>query len=256
MHVILIIIASLFSFQTFAEFNGKIDFSLRTKPLQYNAGVTGAYDGLLWGEVNRTNGLYGFYRVGAKLGGSPTAAAFIQIAPVAPVVFEIQKGTTYRFVKTSGTDCDTYECLHRVDRTDYSMRLGGAYKKFVLMSKFMLREIETEEGTKPIFLELEAFHVRPGHYYRYFENLTMAGYKMDDFSSAGLLYIGGELTGSRARFYSGYGYYNRRMEWATLTAALGYTDNSVAPAAIQDKFRGLSAIVLLSRTFGETLSLF
>ena len=124
MRLILILIAVLFSFPTFAELNAKIDLSLRTKPLQYNGGLTGAYDGRLWGEVDRTKGLYGFYRVGARLGGSPTAAAFVQVAPIAPVIFEIQKGTTYRFIKTSATDCDTYECLHRIDRTDYSMRLG------------------------------------------------------------------------------------------------------------------------------------
>jgi hypothetical protein len=85
--------------------------------------------------------------------------------------------------------------------------------------------------------------------------MTMAGYKLDDLSSAGLLYIGGELTGSPSRFYSGYGYYNRKMEWGMLTAALGYYDNA-GPAAVQDKLRGVSALVLFSRSFGETLALF
>jgi hypothetical protein len=255
MRLTVLAIASLMSFSAFAELNAKIDLSLRTKPLQYNGVLTGAYDGRLWGEVDRTKGMYGFYRVGAKLGGSPTAAAFVQVAPIAPVVFEVQKGTTYRFVKTKATDCDTYECLHRIDRTDYSLRLGGAYKEFILMSRFTWRDIQTEDGTKPVFLEFEAFHVAPGHYYRYFENMTMAGYKLDDLSSAGLLYIGGELTGSPSRFYSGYGYYNRKMEWGTLTAALGYYDNA-GPAAVQDKLRGVSALVLLSRSFGETLALF
>lgn len=256
MRLIFGILISLFSVQTFAQLNGKIDLSLRTKPLQYNGVLTGAYDGHLWGEVDKTKGMYGFYRVGAKLGGSPTAALFLQFAPIAPVVFEIQKSSTYRFVKTGTTDCDKYECLKKIDRADYSVRIGGAFKNFMLMSKFTIRDIETEEGTKPVYLEWEAFHVSPGHYYRAFENLTMLGYKIDDIQSAGLMYIGGELTNTSAHFYSGYGYYNRKLEWATLTAALGYYENSQAPADVHSKFQGVSALVLLSRTFGDTLSLF
>lgn len=253
---IIIILISLFSVQTFAQYNGRIDLSLRTKPLSFNGVLTGAYDGLLWGSVDKTTGMFGFYRVGVKAGGNPTAAAFLQIAPIAPVVFEIQKGTTYRFLKTGTTDCDLYECLKKIDRTDYSLKIGGALKNFVLMSKFTLRDIETQNGTKPVYLEWEAFHVTPGKYYRYFENVSMLGYKLDDIQTAGIMYIGGELTNTAAHFYSGYGYYSRKMEWANLTAGLGYYDNGAAPAAVHSKFQGISALVLLSRNFGETLSLF
>lgn len=250
------LLISLFCAPTFAQLNGRIDLSLRTKPLSYNGVLTGAYDGLLWGTVDKTKGMYGFYRAGIRAGGNPTAALFLQVAPVAPVVFEIQKGSTYRFIKTGATDCDRYECLKKIDRTDYSLRLGGAFKNFVFMSKFMIRELETEDGTKPLFLEHETFHVTPGHYYRYFENISMLGYKIDDLQTAGIMYMGGELTNTSAHFYSGYGYYSRKLEWANLTAALGYFENSAAPADVRGKFQGASALILLSRNFGDTLSLF
>ncbi len=246
----LIILGFFLCAQAFAQANGKVDLSLRTKPLQYNGVGTIAYDGLIWGQGEKTNPMYGFYRVGAKLGGSPTAAAFLQVAPVAPVVFEIQKSTTYRFIKTSAVNCDTFECLHKVDRTDYSLRIGGAYEKFILLTRFTLRDIETEKGTKPVFLELEAFNVTPDHDYRYFESSVTAGYKLDDIKTAGILYVGGEITGSRNRFTAGYGFYSHRFEQFSVTGALGYYDNSY------DKFRGVSGVVILSKSFGETLSLF
>lgn len=246
---ILLLLSAMFCFQSLAQVNGKIDLSLRTKPLQYNGVGTVAYDGVLWGDVDKANPKYGFYRVGAKLGGSPTAAAFVQVAPIAPVVFEVQKGTTYRFIKTSATDCDTYECLHKVDRTDYSIRLGGAVKKFVLLMKFMLREIDAEEGNRPVYLELESFHVTPG-YHHYFESTITLGYKLDDTTTTGIIYNGGELSGGSQHFYSGYGFYSRKCGDYGVTGALGYYDNAY------DKFRGVSGLIIVSRAFGDTLALF
>ncbi len=233
-----------------ASVHGRVDGALRMRPTSYNAVGLLAYDGLLWGEGDKTKPTaYGFYRVGAKAGGSPTAAALVQIAPVAPLVFEVQKGTALRFFKLSATDCDQYECHKNIERTDYSVRLGAAYKKFIFSLKGTWREIKTANSTKSVYLELESFHVNPG-YYTYFEANTAVGYKLDELRTTGLIYIGGVISDGDRDFKSIYGFYSQKHGDYSFTGAAGYYD-----AQDLRKYTGLSLLALVGWSFGENLSL-
>lgn len=77
----------------------KVDFNMRTQPFGTNIVGTAQYDQHLWGEVDKARSLYGYARAGVKAGGSPTAAGFIQVAPIAPLIFEVSKSKTYRFLE-------------------------------------------------------------------------------------------------------------------------------------------------------------
>jgi hypothetical protein len=76
------------------------------------------------------------------------------------------------------------------------------------------------------------------------------GYKLSDMQTVGLIYNGGEVTDNYQHFYSGYGFYSQKCGEYNFIGALGYYDQAY------DKFRGVSALAIVSRTFGDTLALF
>lgn len=246
------VLSFLFSFQAGAAVNGRVDAAMRTKPLSYNIVGTVAYDGLIWGAGEKTDPMYGFYKIGGKVGGAPTAAAFLQVAPVAPLVFEVQRGTTYRF-SNHATDCDVYECYKKVDRTDYSVKAGAAAGKFVFSGRATWREIDTDESTKNVtYLELEAFHVTPG-YHTFFEYNATVGYKLDDVFTIGAFYNAGTISsGNDREFKAGYAFYSARLNNNySVTGAVGHFDIDDL-----DRFKGFSALLMVNRSFGDSLSLF
>lgn len=245
-----LIAASLFTVSSaLAEMNYSIDGRFRSKPSAFNAWGTVGYDGLLWGEYNREKPMYGYYRVGGRFGGSPNYAAFVQVAPIAPLVFEVQKGNTHRFMSINTIDCDLVECKGKVERTDYIVRLGAAYKDFVFGGGAMWRELKTEDSTKAIGLELEMFTVSPG-FHRYFETNFVAGYKLANGHMVGATVINGVVSEGERKMSAAYGIY--RLPWNdfTITGGLGSYKSD------QPDQDGTSAILTFGRTWGERLSLF
>jgi hypothetical protein len=153
--------------------------AFRTDPRANNLTATMAYDGLLRGEASPATPFYSYYRVGAKLGGSPTAAAFLQYAPVAPLIFEVQQSTTQRFMKSSisKVDCNLYECQGNVNRTDYIVKAIVAYQKVFLLQNLLWRNLKTADVNRPVFLEQENFIISPGTK-SYYEATTTIGYRL------------------------------------------------------------------------------
>lgn len=246
---IILVLSLLTSFQAAAGVNGRVDAVMRSKPIGYNLLGTVAYDGLIWGSGEKNDPMYGFYKIGGKVGGIPTAAAFLQVAPIAPLVFEVQRGTTYRFINHT-TDCDIYECYKKVDRTDYSVKLGAGFGKFVFSGRATWREIDTEESTKSaVYLELENFHVAPG-YHTFFDYNATVGYKLDDVHTVGGFYNAGTISSGDREFKAGYGFYSVKAGDYSVTGAVGHYDIDDL-----DRFKGFSAILMVSRAWGDSLSL-
>lgn len=221
----------------------------RTKPATINPTGMVAYDGLLWGEYSKESPLYGYYRIGARAGGNPSYGALLQVAPIAPLIFEIQKGYTHRFAKISTIDCNTVECKGQIDRTDYSVRLIAAKNNFILLSSATWREIRTPDGSLPVGLESEVFVVSPG-FHRFFETSFTFGYQLPENQLVGVMVNNGVISEGSRKSSSVYAIY--RSKWDEYNYAVGAgTYKSDAPD--QD---GLSALFSISRSWGDKLSLF
>ncbi len=244
----IIVILAFASFAK-AEINSSIYIGARTKPSGTNLIAEGAYDGLLWGAFQKDNPLYGYYRAGLRGGGSPTAEAFIQISPIAPLVFEVQKGSTSRFFSTSNFDCEKYQCQGTVERTEYSVKLGAGYQNIVFLGGLLWRDLKTPVETKKVFIELENFIVLPGNH-RYLENYALLGYKLPNDRLAAIVYSAGEVSAGDQRSSSLYGVYRMKWQQNALSSAIGYYVSD------HEHLTGPSAVFSLTRNFGESLSLF
>jgi hypothetical protein len=232
-----------------AEDHYSIDGGYRSLPKGANLVATAAWDGLLWGDADKQKPLYGYYRVGARLGGTPTAAAFVQVAPIAPVILEVQHGFTDRFSKMGPFDCDTYDCFGKVERTDYSLRLVGGYKDLVFMGTMLSRNIQTAESNKAIALELENLTIRPGKE-KLVEGSLMAGYKLNPTQVVGLLYNRGTLDETHQGYAGAYAFYRFSWQDFAWTAAVGNYQSD------HPDLSGTSVLLGVSRRWGEVLSLF
>lgn len=232
-----------------AEINYSLNLGLRSKPLNLNIIGQAAYDGMLWGERKPGDPLYGYYRAGIRGGGSPTAAVFFQVAPIAPLIFEVQKGIAKRFFTKNSFNCDSVDCEGQVDRTDYLVKFGLAHNDFVLMGQVNWRDIKTEDSNQAIALELENFLVTPGTH-NYFEAITLVGYKLPDDRLAGILLSSGQISNGHQRFTSGYAVY--RFKWNDYSVMSGVGSYK----SDYNRMTGVSLIFTLTRTWGESLSLF
>ncbi len=247
---IMILILGLFQVsQSYAETNYSLSLVGRSKPATINPTGTIAYDGMLWGEFSKDHPMYGYYRVGAKAGGNPNYGAFFQIAPIAPLVFEVSKGITNRFLKISTLDCDAVDCKGKVDRTDYAIRAAGAKGNFVLLVSANWREIRTDEASQLVGLESEFFTVTPG-FHRFFETSTLLGYKSSENDIVGLLFNNGTISEGSRKNSSVYGIYRSKWDDYNWTVGAG---NFKSDMPDQD---GLSLIFSISRNWGDRLSLF
>ncbi|MEK6628376.1 MAG: hypothetical protein AABY53_07100 [Bdellovibrionota bacterium] len=239
----------LFCFNSHAQINYKLSGQYRSTPAANNFLGTVAYDGLLWGNVDKQKPLYGFYKVGLVLGGSPTAAAFVEVAPIAPVIFKLQKSSTYRFTKSSTFDCANVYCFGVMDRTDFSVTAGAAYNNIVGLVSYLWRDIRTPSSTNLVVAEQELFTLVPGRHY-YNEMSITAGYLFEDKKMLGAAYSAGEISDGRRRSNSVYGFYRWRWNDLDLTAGAGsyQTDQSFVG--------GNGVIFAIGKKFGESLSLF
>ncbi len=232
-----------------ADFNYSIDAKARSLPTVGNLQFTANYDQLLWGEKKEDNPLYGYLRAGVKAGGSPTVAGFLQIAPIAPVIFEVQKGITQRFLKISGLACSDVECKGKIDRTDYSIKLLGAFKELIFVGNVIWREIRTESSTQLIGLEYEFFEVSPGMHH-FLETSWVLGYKLDPNQVVGLMGTNGEISEGNRRFSSLYGIYRFPYQDLNLAVGLGNYKSD------QNDLNQLSTIFTATYQWGPRLSLF
>lgn len=235
---------------SFADVHYSLNLVGRTKPATANPTGTVAYDGMLWGEYNKEKPLYGFYRVGARAGGNPSYGAFVQISPIAPLVFEVAKGTTNRFLKINTLDCDQVECKGKVDRTDYIIRAAAAKGNWVFLGSALWRDIKTEDSPKTIGLEAEFFVVPAGTTTKYTETSFTLGHKLGEDKLVGVMVTNGSLPDYSLKNSSAYAIYRDR--WTDYNWAVG-AGSFRSDMPDQD---GFSAIFSISRTWGDRLSLF
>lgn len=246
---ILIAGSLLFTFNVRAADHYSFDARARSAPTIGNVQATANYDQMLWGEKTPDNPLYSYLRVGARGGGSPTYAGFLQIAPIAPVIFEVQKGITHRFLKISGFNCSEIECKGKMDRTDYSVRLLAAVKDFVIMAHFMWREIRTETIATIVGLEYEFFEVTPG-FHRFMESTWTLGYKLSSGNMVGVVSTQGEISEGNRRSQSIHAIYRFPYQDFSLVAGIGNYKSD------QNDLNQMSAIFSATYQWGERLSLY
>lgn len=239
---------TVISLSSYANVHYSFDARYRSQPSGYNVHGSINYDGLLHGVHDKTKPFYGYYRLGAKIGGSPTGAVYLQVAPIAPLIFEVQKGASYRFLQSSSFNCKNVYCFGVVDRTDYIVRLLAGYKKFVFSLSHMYREINTPNSSTPVGLELEYFTVSPG-FHRYNETALLAAYKLEDNRTIGLTYSSNKISEGDRSSSALYGIYRWKMHDFDWTAGVGNMSSD------QSNVGGAGVLFMLGRKFGDGLSL-
>jgi hypothetical protein len=250
MHNLFFIMLFALNFNVYSALNYKTDFSFRSKPQGINLVGTAQYDHLIWGEGIKENPLYGYWRAGAKIGGSPTLAGFLQVAPVAPLIFEISKSMTKRFLNSKEFNCATYECKKSINRLDFSTKIVFGYQNFFGMGSLNFRDIKTSSESKLMALELEYFSVLSGITHRYFSRSLMFGQKYSNDRSFGVAYENGQIKKINKHFenYLGFVKFNYNdLNW--IIAASRFNTNEAGVS-------GNGLILGLSKTFGDSLSLF
>jgi hypothetical protein len=222
----------------------------RSYPGAINLSATAAVDKMLWGEYSKETPFYGYYRLGVIGGGAPNYGAFLQIAPIAPVIIGIQQGYTHRFTKIATLNCDVVECKGMVSRTDYSIKILGGYGEYFTAINAGVREIKTPDSSSNVGLEQEIASV-PSGYHRYSETILALGYKITDEKALGFLINSGEFVNQNIKNSSSYLFYRFMWEKYNVTFGVGqYTSNN------QNGVDGPSAVFSMTRSWGEKLSLF
>jgi hypothetical protein len=235
-------------FSANAEWNQSIGAGYRSVPQGQNIQGTVAYDKLLWGEVNKERPLYGYLRAGIRAGGAPTAAVFLQVAPVAPLIFEVQRGATYRYTPSQIFDCKNIFCYGVTERTDVSVKIAFGYGSFVGYASYLWRGITLPESSNPVLAEIELVTASMGNH-GFNEYSVAAGIKMaDDF--AGLIYSHGVFSENKKRSESAYAVYSRKFSEFDLSLGAGTYNTDESDVS------GSGVILTFSKRFGESLSLF
>lgn len=240
---------SLFSFSTLAQTNASISAGFRSVPPGSNIVASLAHDELLWGEVSPDKPIYGYYRAGIIAGGTPTAAAFFQFAPIAPLVFEIQRGSAYRFSKSPVFDCNQAYCFGVAQRTDVSVKLGAGYKDYIGYLAYLWRDVTLPDSSGPVTAELELMTATPGnHFYR---QLDIAwGLKLSGERFVGVLHTEAQFSQNEKRSDSTYILYRWKWNAMDLTAGAGSYNTD------EKSVGGSGAVFVITKKFGESLSLF
>ena len=242
---------------TFSQVHYKLNLQYRSTPSAKNIVGTAAYDGLLWGSVDKELPLYGYYKLGVVAGGAPTMGTFFELAPVAPLVFKFQKSSTYRFLESSIFDCVEVFCYGTVDRTETSVSLGLGYKSIVGVLSYLNRDIRSPASSKLVLLEQENFLVVPGHQ-TYHEMTIFSGYKLNPQQILGIHYTMGEISEGSRQIRALYGIFQWKWHWTSeekddlldVTLGLGSYQTD------QDYVSGNGILFAIGKKFGESLSLF
>jgi hypothetical protein len=244
-------VLSVFAKMALAETHLTLDGRARTRPQSVNLVGSLGYDRLLWGDPQREakDPLFGFVSVGARFGGSPTLSGYVQLSPISPVILEVERGMTQRFSRTVNFPCESVECKGRIDRTDVTLKLAGAYQNLVFLGSYLQREVTTMASSQDVMLELEDLVVSPGTH-RFTEASGFAGVHLNEQTTVGIAYAAGTLNASPRAYESLYGIYRRRWQDCVLTVGAGNYKSDY------ETLRGFSAIASLAKTWGQGLSLF
>jgi hypothetical protein len=236
---------------TSAQTHFTLDGRARTKPQSVNLVGSLAYDHLLWGDRTRDakDPMFGFVSVGTRFGGSPTISGYVQIAPISPVILEVERSMTQRFGRSVNFPCDSIECKGRIDRTDVTLKLAGAYHDFVFLGSFLRRELTTMNSDNEVMIELEDLIVSPGTH-RLSEASGFVGMNLSEQNTIGVAYAAGIMADSPRGYESTYLVYRIRKDDLVITVGAGNYKSDYAT------LNGFSAIASVARTWGESLSLF
>ncbi len=234
---------------SFAQMNYDLKAGYRSTPAGNNIAATAQYDSLLWGAADKEKPWYGYYSVGFTLGGAPTAAAFVQVAPIAPLIFELQKSATYRFSNSAVFDCDRIYCFGVSDRTEASATILGGYGNIVGFITTLWKNIRLPDSSNPVLSELEYFAATPGEHF-YNETTAALAYRLDEEKSAGIVYSSGRFSEGDRKTNSAYGVFRWKWQELDLTGGLGQYNSD------QPGIGGTSFIFAIGKKFGECLSLF
>ncbi len=245
----LILLILLLSSVVFAEVGTNINAAVRTDPRAKNLTATIFYDYLLHGRPSKETPFYGYARAGATIGGSPTLGAFLQVAPVAPLIFEIQKSRTIRFDNADRFDCETNECQGVIDRVDYIIRGVVGFKDFFFSPSYMWREIQTNGEYRPVYIEQEVFMVSPG-FHRFQEASAILGYTISEARQTGLIYTENVISENRSRSRTTSAFYRFPISEFKVTIGVSHYKYE------QLNREGPAAFLTLDLDFGQKLSLF
>lgn len=246
---IIVFFALAYSLNSHSQINYNLKAMYRSTPAATNIVGTLIYEKLLWGEVNKKKPLYGYYKLGAVLGGSPTVGAFVEFSPIAPVTLKYQKSITYRFTKSSVFDCEKAYCFGVLDRNDILMSLAAGYDRVVGVASYLWRDIKAPESSNLVMSEQELFLTTPGSHF-YNEVSLTAGYLFENKNVLGVHYTAGEISDQNRRSHSLYGIYHWKWNEIDLTVGAGRYDTDQADVA------GSGVFFVIGKQFGERLSLF
>lgn len=246
---ILALLVLFLGLRAIGEVNSSFKFQYRSKPGAMNVSANVAYDDLLWGKFSKETPLYGYYKIGALAGGSPTLGAYIEVAPIAPLVFKYQKSMTYRFLKSSSFGCDTSYCYGTMERSDFSVQLAAGYGRVIGVASVLWRNLTVPESSNPVVAEQELFTLSSGEHSYNETGLTM-GYLMRDSSVVGITYSSAVLSEGNRHSSSIYGIYHWKWNGFDVTAGAGRYNTD------QPDVSATGVLFVIGKKFGESLSLF
>lgn len=232
-----------------SEIHYSAKFELRTDPRAMNVTATVASDHLLRGQQSKEKPFYSYGRLGLVAGGSPTLGAFIDYAPIAPLIFSVQKSFTHRFQDSSRFDCENYQCKKNVDRTDYSVRGIVAYGKFFFTQNYIWREMKTDADMRPVYLEQEHAVVTSG-FHRFTEATSILGFEISKEQIIGVLYTADWLSEGRFRSHTASVFF--RQKWGDFSLTFGLNEYKYEQFDIQ----GPAGFLTVNFNQGQKLSLF
>lgn len=239
----------LISAHAFAGINSSYKIQYRSAPGALNILATMAYEDILWGQLSKDKPLYGYYKLGAVLGGSPTFGAFVEVAPFAPLVFRYQKSMTYRFLKSSNFDCATVYCYGVLDRNDFSVQLGAGFGQIFAVASYLWRKLNLPESSNPVMAEQELFTGLPGEQSLNELGVTI-GYLLSDERIVGLHYTSAEFSESKKQSRTAYGIFHWKWSGLDLTAGAGRYESD------QTNISSNGVLFVVGKKFGDSLSLF
>ncbi len=242
-------IVMVFSSLSLAQYNLNVNAAFRTDPRAKNLTATLAYDYLLRGEASKQTPFYSYARAGVVAGGSPSFGAFIQVAPIAPLIFEVQKSRTVRIDSSDHFDCQKFECQGVIDRTEYSVRAVAAYGHFFITPKFLWREVQSDSNFRPIYFEQEVATASPG-FHRFQQASVILGYAISDAWQSGVIYSASEFSENRVVSHTASVFYRQKIGAYAATFGLSHYKYE------QFDIQGPAGFLSLDYDLGDKLSLF
>jgi hypothetical protein len=109
--------------------------SVRNYPLGFSIHAQSAYSDLLWGEKNKENFFYGFYKISLRANTSfKTAGANLKLElyPISFLGLQVGLQPSYRAFDFSGINCSTLQCQGTMHRSFIDIKGILGTKKYYL----------------------------------------------------------------------------------------------------------------------------